>query len=412
MPCFLRNALAGCFLSFAFLLPALAEPETVLPSGLREQAVDTLRRAMAEEPEWVKVHAAEALLSLGHPEGVKEAFEAERARDEQKLQYRIGIWRVLARAAQTQEERAVWVGKILDVFFHPDSEDRMHSIETLAKLGYGFPGEEAERAKAMAPETDGAMRCFLYWALAQGGHAGAEAQLAGLLKNEDARTRFCAAYALRHLPGLSKDTVAAVRDAALAEAADSEARVFLVAAAWVLSENPREEESLKADIETYAKSGTKTERYQALSALGDGGAAGDVPFLSGMLEDAEPDVRVASALALLRIARRTPHHLSGLDWLVIAIYGGLMLGVGWYYSRRTATREDYLLGGRNMRPPHRGAFHVCLLAEHAHLFGHSRRDDQARAHDLRTIPRLPVGLSRYRLVDYSVHCPAEDHQRL
>ena len=27
-----------------------------------------------------------------------------------------------------------------------------------------------------------------------------------------------------------------------------------------------------------------------------------------------------------------------------------MLAVGWYYSRRTATADDYLLGGRNMRP--------------------------------------------------------------
>jgi SSS family solute:Na+ symporter len=42
--------------------------------------------------------------------------------------------------------------------------------------------------------------------------------------------------------------------------------------------------------------------------------------------------------------------LSTLDWFVIAAYGAGMLGVGLYYSRRTKTREDYLLGGRRMRP--------------------------------------------------------------
>jgi SSS family solute:Na+ symporter len=42
--------------------------------------------------------------------------------------------------------------------------------------------------------------------------------------------------------------------------------------------------------------------------------------------------------------------LSVLDWIVIAAYGLAMLGVGLYYSRRTKTREDYLLGGRRMRP--------------------------------------------------------------
>src|SRR5512136_645172 len=41
---------------------------------------------------------------------------------------------------------------------------------------------------------------------------------------------------------------------------------------------------------------------------------------------------------------------SVLDWIVIAVYGLGMLGVGLYYSRRTKTREDYLLGGRRMRP--------------------------------------------------------------
>lgn len=42
--------------------------------------------------------------------------------------------------------------------------------------------------------------------------------------------------------------------------------------------------------------------------------------------------------------------LSALDWIVIAVYGLGMLGVGLYYSRRTKTQEDYLLGGRSMRP--------------------------------------------------------------
>jgi len=43
-------------------------------------------------------------------------------------------------------------------------------------------------------------------------------------------------------------------------------------------------------------------------------------------------------------------HLSWLDWLVIVVYALGMLAVGWYYSRRTATTEDYLLGGRKMKP--------------------------------------------------------------
>lgn len=42
--------------------------------------------------------------------------------------------------------------------------------------------------------------------------------------------------------------------------------------------------------------------------------------------------------------------LHTLDWIVIVAYGMGMLAVGWYFSRRTRTSEDYMLGGRNMKP--------------------------------------------------------------
>ncbi len=42
--------------------------------------------------------------------------------------------------------------------------------------------------------------------------------------------------------------------------------------------------------------------------------------------------------------------MTGLDYLVIVLYGVLMLAVGQYYSRRARTKDDYLLGGRSMSP--------------------------------------------------------------
>jgi SSS family solute:Na+ symporter len=42
--------------------------------------------------------------------------------------------------------------------------------------------------------------------------------------------------------------------------------------------------------------------------------------------------------------------MSWLDWLVIAAYGGVMLGVGLYFARQNKSADDYLLGGRRMSP--------------------------------------------------------------
>jgi SSS family solute:Na+ symporter len=49
-------------------------------------------------------------------------------------------------------------------------------------------------------------------------------------------------------------------------------------------------------------------------------------------------------------AGHAAHRLTLLDMAVIGVYALGMLSVGWYYSRRTGTQEEYLLGGRKMRP--------------------------------------------------------------
>lgn len=49
-------------------------------------------------------------------------------------------------------------------------------------------------------------------------------------------------------------------------------------------------------------------------------------------------------------AAHAAHRLALLDLAVIGVYALGMLSVGWYFARRTRTQEDYLLGGRKMRP--------------------------------------------------------------
>src|SRR3569833_1323833 len=42
--------------------------------------------------------------------------------------------------------------------------------------------------------------------------------------------------------------------------------------------------------------------------------------------------------------------LHPVDWLVIGAYAIGVLGAGWFYNRRIKSADDYLVGGRNMRP--------------------------------------------------------------
>lgn len=73
---------------------------------------------------------------------------------------------------------------------------------------------------------------------------------------------------------------------------------------------------------------------------------GCLPF-AGLLSS--PDLAWAQTAASAPAPGPVPYGLTILDWIIIAAYGLVMLGVGLYYARRTRNREDYLLGGRKMR---------------------------------------------------------------
>ena len=109
-----------------------AHPSAELRQNTRQTALRVLRAAMESEQRWIKVHAAEALLSLGESQDVARTFEIELAARGGEPQYRIGIWRVLAQAAQTDQQREPWITKIVAAFRDPRSPDRLHAAETQA----------------------------------------------------------------------------------------------------------------------------------------------------------------------------------------------------------------------------------------------------------------------------------------
>jgi SSS family solute:Na+ symporter len=89
---------------------------------------------------------------------------------------------------------------------------------------------------------------------------------------------------------------------------------------------------------------------RAAAALAQDGEPQDLEAVAALLADDDPDVRIFAARATLRTLRQSDRRLGPLDWLVITLYGAGMIAVGWYAARKAATAEDYLLGGRTMKP--------------------------------------------------------------
>ena len=105
----------------------------------RERAIQVLDRELRGDSGWTQVHAADALLDHGFTQEVHQVFApiANNAPDS----YRVGVWRVMARAATTEKLRAGFVEKIRRVMHDPTASDRLQAAESLAKLGVSDPSD-------------------------------------------------------------------------------------------------------------------------------------------------------------------------------------------------------------------------------------------------------------------------------
>ncbi len=326
------------------------ERRNVTPQ-LRERAVNVLREAFRTGKRWKKVHAAEALVSLDYDVGkVRAVFAAELEQYGDVPEYRIGIRRVLVRATADPEARRRWIEEIRRAFLDPAAPDRLHAAETLGKLGYVMrpDGDEAFEKAAFADAS--CLAAYAAWVVANSAPEKGMHRLAALLEAPSAGVRSAAAYALRHQTGVGPEVFRKITTALEKEPRNSPARIHLAAAAYCLAP-PEARDAFKPEIIEVARSGNGGPQYQACLALAEHGDGRDLPLLVDLLDPAEEaDTRVGAATAILRIERRTPRKLAGLDWVVIALYAAGMLLVGAYYSRRTRTQDDYLLGGRAMKP--------------------------------------------------------------
>lgn len=144
--------------------PALSNGDS--DEEMKKVGIEDLRKIQSEQHEWVKVHAAEFLLQLGQPEGVKEAFVSENEQFGDKAPYRIGIWRVLAQAETSEQKKQRWVGKIKKAFLDPRGSDRLHAIETLAKLKTSIQDEHPSEVEEALNSDAEPMALYAKWSTA------------------------------------------------------------------------------------------------------------------------------------------------------------------------------------------------------------------------------------------------------
>ena len=279
---------------------------TEVIDALHRRALILLRDSLRRENRWIKVHAAESLLSLGYSQEVRQVFELELASNGEEPKYKIGIWRVLAQAAPDVAEREQWIGKIRAAFLDPTGPDRLHAAESLAKLGYQVQAREADAFKLVAEAGADPFAVNTRWILANSGEFNEQLSLVKLLESKEAGTRFNTAYALRNLPHLSAPAQEKLLSALIKEPTNSNDRIYMISAALVHAP-PDQQKHIKAELLAHVKTGDQAVKYEICATLAKVGQKEDLPFISSLLDDTNSDVRVGAAGAVLRIEWRNSH---------------------------------------------------------------------------------------------------------
>lgn len=331
---------------------------------LVEKAQGFLIKTLENSNRWEKVHVAEELLKLGYSAGIKEIFTKELEQYADTPQYRIGIWRVLAREARTDSEQKIWIDKIINVYADTSQPDRLHAAETLAKLNVNLRNIDSDLVTSDLNSKDTLMQVFVFWgsSVAENPDSIDYHSLMSMIASPNETFRRIGSYALSFCSELPTEYQNILSEKAKTERESSKAKVYLLKAACLFSPDDSTLESLKTELHRFLLSHEKYARVEAALALAEKGTTDDLPELEkifgdenlsksdGFTNDEKTDIRATSAYAILRINQRIGGKMAVIDWLILAAYAFLMLGIGFFYSRKNKNAEDYHLGGRSMNP--------------------------------------------------------------
>lgn len=265
----------------------------------------TLREVMAKETVWIKVHAAEVLATYGEKKRVREVFMDELKAHGTEPQYRIGIWRTLALAAEDPAARQSWADRVAAVFVDRAATDRLHAVETLGKLGGPHTPAVVAAAEAWfrdVSEEDGA---YILWVRWQAGQPAALRSLIGLLRSPAAASRSRAAYVLVRAGTTDAGALAELARAADAEPADSPSRPNLVGAAYRLQASAGRLGAWRRILEQMVDAGGPGVKYTALQALMPFYQPTDLARIQPLLQHEHGDVRTGAAWAILAANKET-----------------------------------------------------------------------------------------------------------
>jgi HEAT repeat protein len=279
------------------LLLSLVSAGVAATDSTVSDARQVLLEALNHEQKWAKVHAAEALLEAGDGAKVAAVFQIEANCFGGEPAYRVGIWRVLARALP--QERSRWREYIARVFLDEAAPDRLFALESLAKLGDPLDPELLRGIATWATTATPAERIFADWIDWSRGESPALIHLQQALVSAEDVARLRAAFVLGEIGCRDPQMLATLAHAADREPLGVVSRPFVLGAAFRLQADPTALAAWRAALEVIRDGDDYAAAAAALPWLTGFASPQATRRLSALLQHPNNEVRIAAARSLL-----------------------------------------------------------------------------------------------------------------
>lgn len=331
-----------------------------------DKASEYLLKQTGDSSFWNKIHALEFLCQVGYKPQVQTILKKDFKYVSSIPEKRIGYFRCWANVASDEKEKASYVDKILEIYLNPDSPDKIHAAESLAKLRVSL-----KEYPAVVIEDDsignGLLQAYLKWGCVYNSTSSIPLDytlLFSVLDSGKETDRKVMAYGLSYMGVFDTVHWKKIVSLALAEPLSSPCVAFLLHGAVTTcpDKNTFREEigRIRIKLRDLAVTGGKTERYEAYVALGQIGDREDWSFITDSFEEGDGDdglisaegwrdIQSARAYAILKMnGVQKTQGFTWLDWSVVVVFLLLMLMIGYSSSKQNKTASDYVLGGRSM----------------------------------------------------------------
>ncbi len=308
----------------ACLLLISCKTSNTMTNVTEQKAMNELLHTLQSRPQFVKVHAGEFLIWLGHPEKPRQEFIKENNLHGQVPKYRVVIWRVLAQTETDPEKKAIWTNKILEAFKDTSGPDRIHAAETLGKLKLSPLTLYPDQTKNALLSDDRNLQVYTLWATSYSSDSALEKNrqefLRLVISDTNEVIRKISAFILRNSGKLSPVNWKALTDKAFSESPASALKTTLFNTAYITMPETVVDAGLFKKIKVGMKKDyqhfSASKRIELALTLAQNGDDEDLMILTSLLNDEftegtydkmsdeAADVRAAAAYAILKIKQR------------------------------------------------------------------------------------------------------------